>query len=110
MPISEELICEIHRLIITDCDEDHCAPGRIRPADQKRDLWSFLSHRGVNAAQSAAKPSNVSRMKCKHIFGAQPAEDPKTLLRHPSLIPLIHLVRPDYTANHDPQQELPCLT
>src|SRR5580692_5133468 len=34
VPIDEKLICTVHKLIVTDCDEDHCPPGRIRWEDQ----------------------------------------------------------------------------
>ena len=34
MPIDAELIFRIHRLIVTDCDDDHCPPGVIRAQDQ----------------------------------------------------------------------------
>jgi Fic family protein len=30
MPIKGDLICEIHRHIVTGADDDHCAPGRTR--------------------------------------------------------------------------------
>lgn len=30
-PVSAEFIREIHRRIVTGCDEDHCEPGRTRP-------------------------------------------------------------------------------
>lgn len=32
-PITAELICEIHRRIVTGADDDHCAPGQIRARD-----------------------------------------------------------------------------
>src|SRR6516162_3836690 len=31
-PVNEELICEIHRLIVTGADDDHCPPGQTRCA------------------------------------------------------------------------------
>ena len=34
LPVDEQLICAVHKLIVTDCDDDHCAPGRIRWDDQ----------------------------------------------------------------------------
>jgi Fic family protein len=29
-PITEELVCRIHRLIVSDADDDHCVPGQYR--------------------------------------------------------------------------------
>ena len=34
LPISDSLIKEVHRRIVTGRDEDHCAPGHLRRADQ----------------------------------------------------------------------------
>ncbi len=33
-PVNEELICEIHRRIVTGADDDHCPPGQLRQRDQ----------------------------------------------------------------------------
>lgn len=44
-PITEELVLEVHRRIVTDCDEDHCPPGRIRTSDQNV-TFGFPRHRG----------------------------------------------------------------
>ena len=33
-PITPELICEVHRMLITGADDDHCPPGKIRSKDQ----------------------------------------------------------------------------
>ena len=33
-PIDGGLIREVHRLIVTGCDDDHCPPGRMRGPDQ----------------------------------------------------------------------------
>ena len=33
-PIDGDLIREVHRLIVTGCDDDHCPPGRMRGPDQ----------------------------------------------------------------------------
>ena len=32
--INKELICDIHRLIVTGADDDHCPPGKLRQEDQ----------------------------------------------------------------------------
>jgi Fic family protein len=44
-PISEELVCEVHRRLVTGCDDDHCAPGKVRDQDQNV-TFGFPRHRG----------------------------------------------------------------
>ena len=46
MPIDAELIFRIHRLIVTDCDDDHCPPGVIRAQDQNVSFGN-PRHRGA---------------------------------------------------------------
>ena len=53
-PINEELICEIHRSIVTGCDEDHCEPGAIRRADQNV-TFGLPKHRGVSGGAECTK-------------------------------------------------------
>jgi Fic family protein len=45
-PLSLELILELHRLIVTGADDDHCPPGRLRDADQNVN-FGIPRHRGV---------------------------------------------------------------
>ena len=45
-PIDRELILAIHRLIVMDCDEDHCEPGAIRRDDQNV-TFGRPRHRGA---------------------------------------------------------------
>ncbi len=45
-PITEELICEIHRMMVTDADDDHCPPGKIRSRDENV-TFGAPRHRGV---------------------------------------------------------------
>jgi Fic family protein len=45
-PLSLELILELHRLIVTGADDDHCPPGRLREADQNV-TFGIPRHRGV---------------------------------------------------------------
>lgn len=44
-PIDENLVLEIHRRIVTGCDDDHCEPGRLRRRDQNV-TFGFPMHRG----------------------------------------------------------------
>lgn len=52
-PITPELICEIHRLIVTGADDDHCAPGVIRGRDQNVH-FGVPRHRGVEGGAECA--------------------------------------------------------
>jgi Fic family protein len=45
-PVNEELICEIHRLIVTGADDDHCPPGQTRCASHNV-VFGTPHHRGV---------------------------------------------------------------
>ena len=45
-PISSQLIKELHRIIVTGCDDDHCDPGGLRRKDQNVTFGS-PRHRGV---------------------------------------------------------------
>jgi Fic family protein len=45
-PLSMDLIAEIHRLIVTGADDDHCPPGRLRERDQNVH-FGIPRHRGV---------------------------------------------------------------
>ena len=45
-PISAVLIKHIHASIVTGCDEDHCAPGVVRQADQNV-TFGVPKHRGA---------------------------------------------------------------
>lgn len=46
LPITTSLVCEIHKRIVTGCDDDHCAPGKIRPKDQNVTYGAPI-HRGA---------------------------------------------------------------
>jgi len=45
-PIDDALIRQVHRLIVTGCDDDHCPPGRIRGPDQNV-TFGQPRHRGA---------------------------------------------------------------
>ena len=46
VPIDENLIKDIHRRIVTGCDDDHCPPGQFRKAEQNV-TFGRPRHRGV---------------------------------------------------------------
>ncbi|MDZ4861191.1 MAG: Fic family protein [Candidatus Hydrogenedentes bacterium] len=52
-PITRETILEIHRLIVTDADDDHCPPGVLRGPDQNVTFGS-PRHRGVQGGDECA--------------------------------------------------------
>ena len=53
-PLSEKLIFEIHRRLVTSCDDDHCEPGRLRQRDQNV-TFGAPRHRGVEGGAECAK-------------------------------------------------------
>lgn len=54
--IDADLILEIHRHIVTGCDDDHCPPGKLRAADENV-TFGTPRHRGVAGGD-----------KCEHAF------------------------------------------
>lgn len=44
-PVDEALVCEIHRRIVSGCDDDHCPPGRPRGRDENV-TFGAPRHRG----------------------------------------------------------------
>lgn len=53
-PIDESLIKEIHRRIVTGCDDDHCEPGALRRRDQNV-IFGRPRHRGVTGGAECAR-------------------------------------------------------
>lgn len=49
-PITIDLIKEIHRLVVSDCDEDHCPPGVTRHEDQHV-TFGVPTHRGARGGE-----------------------------------------------------------
>ena len=49
-PVDADLIRHIHRLIVTDADDDHCPPGRLRQKDQNV-IFGAPRHRGVEGGR-----------------------------------------------------------
>jgi Fic family protein len=52
--IDEALILEVHRRIVSDCDDDHCAPGRLRGRDQNV-TFGAPRHRGAEGGDECAE-------------------------------------------------------
>lgn len=53
-PIDAGLIAEIHRRIVTDCDDDHCPPGQLRKADENV-TFGAPRHRGVEGGDACVE-------------------------------------------------------
>lgn len=53
-PICEELVCEIHRKLVTDADDDHCPPGKTRGRDENV-TFGAPRHRGVEGGDECEK-------------------------------------------------------
>lgn len=53
-PVDGNLIQHIHRLIVTNADDDHCPPGQLRQQDQNV-TFGVPRHRGVAGGAECAK-------------------------------------------------------
>lgn len=53
-PVDEELIRDIHRRVVTGCDDDHCPPGQLRGQDQNV-TFGAPRHRGVEGGEPCAE-------------------------------------------------------
>jgi len=54
LPVDEKLICHVHRQIVTESDDDHCPPGKLRTVDQNVTFGS-PKHRGVIGGPECAE-------------------------------------------------------
>ena len=52
-PIDEDLVKEIHRRIVTGCDDDHCPPGQLR-GDGHNVSFGRPRHRGVEGGSECS--------------------------------------------------------
>ena len=53
-PVDQELIREVHRRLVTGCDEDHCAPGQLRRRDENV-TFGAPRHRGAEGGEEVAE-------------------------------------------------------
>ncbi len=53
-PIDEALIYDVHRRLVTGCDDDHCPPGILRGRDQNV-TFGTPRHRGVEGGEACAE-------------------------------------------------------
>jgi len=71
-PVGEDLVIEIHRLIITGADDDHCLPGRLRDHDQNV-TFGIPRHRGV---PGGAECASAFSQFCGAMNGEMLSHDP----------------------------------
>lgn len=71
-PITEDLILEVHRRIVTGCDEDHCPPGEIRGADHNV-TYGRPRHRGAEGGKECAE---AFAQLCQNFLGKFREHDP----------------------------------
>ncbi len=57
-PLNLDLIYQIHRMIITGADDDHCPPGQIRGYDQNV-TFGQPKHRGAEGGEECIKALNT---------------------------------------------------
>jgi len=53
-PMDVDLILDIHRRLVTGCDDDHCPPGQMRQRDQNV-TFGAPRHRGVEGGSECAQ-------------------------------------------------------
>src|SRR5712691_10301981 len=53
-PMNETLIREVHRRLVTGCDDDHCPPGQLRSRDQNI-TFGTPRHRGVEGGDECVE-------------------------------------------------------
>jgi Fic family protein len=70
-PITDSLICEIHRRIVTGCDDDHCEPGALR-RDGHNVSFGRPRHRG---AEGGAECTEAFRRLCEALNQEFRAQD-----------------------------------
>ncbi len=71
-PIDEALVLDIHRRMVTGCDDDHCEPGRIRTRDHNV-TFGFPLHRGCEGGQACKVAFARLLEAVRHEY---PAHDP----------------------------------
>lgn len=56
-PVDLSLICEVHRRLVSNCDDDHCAPGLLRSRDQNV-TFGAPRHRGCEGGEECLAAMN----------------------------------------------------
>ncbi|MBA4423537.1 MAG: hypothetical protein C0390_10665 [Syntrophus sp. (in: bacteria)] len=66
-PVDEALIFEVHRRIVTGCDDDHCAPGKLRGRDENVTFGS-PRHRGAAGGDECAETMRQLAEAVRSVF------------------------------------------
>jgi Fic family protein len=71
-PLDEDLIRDVHRRIVTGCDDDHCPPGELRKRDENVTFGS-PPHRGVEGGEDC---TSAFRQMCEALRTRYRDHDP----------------------------------
>ena len=71
-PLTRDLILDIHRTIVTDADDDHCPPGKLRK-ENLNVLFGVPQHRGVEGGEEC---DGAFRQLCEAIHKEYQSHDP----------------------------------
>jgi Fic family protein len=71
-PVDEALLFEVHRRLVTGCDDDHCAPGKLRGRDENVTFGS-PRHRGAAGGDECAKAVGKLTEAVRTIFNRHDA-------------------------------------
>jgi Fic family protein len=52
-PVDEYLVCEVHRRVVANCDDDHCEPGKLRTGGHNV-TFGYPRHRGCEGGQECS--------------------------------------------------------
>ena len=65
--VDEALILEVHQRIVTGCDDDHCAPGKLRGRDENV-TFGAPRHRGATGGQECASAFHKLAEAARTVF------------------------------------------
>ena len=71
-PVASEFVLDIHRRVVTGCDDDHCEPGALRPAGWNV-IFGIPSCRGVEGGDGSRAAFDAL---CNAIVGEFRQHDP----------------------------------
>ncbi len=66
-PVDEALILEVHRHIVAGCDDDHCAPGKLRGCDENV-TFGAPRHRGAAGEDECAEATRQLAEAVQAVF------------------------------------------
>ncbi len=67
LPLNRDLICEIHRRIVSGADDDHCPPGQIRQRDENVNFGT-PRHRGAEGGDECNRAFEALAAAIQHEF------------------------------------------